>query len=58
MENVKENTTAEVVETEDKGANEFMQLMQEVATLPERKRNVVAIFSQGVLALDAAQKGI
>ena len=58
MENIKENTAAAVAEKEEKSVGEFMELMQEVATLPERKRNVVAIFSQGVLALDAAQKGI
>ena len=35
---------------------EFNELMVEVAKLPEDKRNIVAIYSQGVLAMAQAQQ--
>lgn len=41
---------------EQQGLTEFATLMQEVAKLPEEKRNIVAIYSQGVLAMAQAQQ--
>lgn len=49
----------QTVLNENKKADElenFNQLMQEVAKLPEDKRNIVAIYSQGVLAMAQAQQ--
>jgi hypothetical protein len=34
---------------------EFSELMNEVAKLSEKERNIVAIYSQGVLAMAQAQ---
>lgn len=51
---------AEVLENKEQQTenelNEFMELMQEVAELPEEQRVTVAVFSQGVLATANLQK--
>lgn len=55
---------AEVLEREEQQTkqqtenelDEFMELMQEVAELPEEQRVKVAVFSQGVLATANLQK--
>ena len=41
---------------EQQSLENFRELMQEVAKLPEDKRNIVAIYSQGVLAMAQAQQ--
>lgn len=41
---------------EQQSLEDFGALMQEVAKLPEDKRNIVAIYSQGVLAMAQAQQ--
>lgn len=41
---------------EQQSLEDFSELMQEVAKLPEDKRNIVAVYSQGVLAMAQAQK--
>lgn len=35
----------------DANLNQFNELMSEIAKLPEKQRNIVAIYSQGVLAM-------
>lgn len=41
---------------ESTSLKDFSELMQEVAKLPEDKRNIVAVYSQGVLAMAQAQQ--
>lgn len=41
---------------EQQSLENFSELMQEVAKLPEDKRNIVAAYSQGVLAMAQAQQ--
>lgn len=41
---------------EQQSLEHFSELMQEVAKLPEDKRNIVAVYSQGVLAMAQAQQ--
>lgn len=41
---------------EQQSLENFSELMQEVAKLPEDKRNIVAVYSQGVLAMAQAQQ--
>ena len=48
--------TAEKTTVEEKRLEEFNELMKEVAKLPNDKRNIVAIYSQGVLAMAQAQQ--
>lgn len=41
---------------EQQSLKDFSELMQEAAKLPEDKRNIVAVYSQGVLAMAQAQQ--
>ena len=45
-------------ENKDTELEEFKELMIEVSKLPQEKRNIVAIYSQGVLAISNVQRGI
>lgn len=45
-------------QTQGEELKEFNDLMLEIAKLPAEKRNIVAIYSQGVLAMAKMQQAI